>query len=157
MKKLFLSLTILLLLVSVGCSNEIESNEIQKEVTMNREIAYKEAWYHADGDIVMPIQLQNPSETMFLKYDVLDNRSVQDVSGYGLYKDPVCTIPIGSNDWTYCGNGVYTNGSGSTYTVTYYEGVNGVLAAPWPCTIVWDEFAQHWYAYTTAWGGVCTF
>lgn len=155
MKKLF-CLVLLGLFVFTGCSNDTEPKEVQHEITMNRiENSYKEAWYHSDGDVVMPIQLQNPSVTMFLKYDVLENRNIQDVSGYELFKDPICTIPVSTQDYWYCGGGVYTNGAGSTYTVKYYEGVAGILAAPYPFTIVYDDFAQHWYAYTTTWGGTC--
>lgn len=156
MKKLFLIALAIGTLTS--CSKDIEQSElIEKQEVFAKETDtfYKKAWYHSDGDLVMPINLHNPKKTYFSKFTVTDNRDVKDHTGAVVYTDPECTQR--SSDYWYCGGGVYTNGNpAQNYTVAYYEGIwNVLMEAPWPYTVVYDAFADHVYAYTTRWGGVC--
>lgn len=147
MKKIIV--TLLLMLTFTSCTTE---NEIKTTETQAREDFHKYAWFHVDGDLVIPIQLEG-AETLYYKYNINDNRDATDMSGGTVYVDIQCSR---SSDYWYCGNGVYTNGNpAQNYTVTYYEGPWGIMNAPWPYTIVEDDFSGHIYAYTSRWGGTC--
>lgn len=154
MKKLLFIFIGLFFLASCSNDNEqIKNNQTDLSQRESNDF-YKDAWYHSDGDLVMPIQPKDGNLTLFMKFNFLDNKIPQDVTGAVFYTDSLCVNR--STDYWYCGGGVYTNGNpAQNYTVTYYEGPWAIMNAPWPYTIVYDEFADHVYAYTSRWGGVC--